>query len=219
MPCNPIVLGALADGELRGLSAWRMRRHLAHCPSCQKEMAELEALSAELKGVSPLPQPLRKPIRRPLGLIRPAFATLALASVAAFLMVRAPVSESPPPMQATPKTSPEITPQAPVKPPSKPSAAQPTQVTQESLPKTPRKRIVRRVARRKTRTYHRPLAVAKALPTKVQDPEQVIIVASAITLPKPVTIVLNDKDDEGGTIHIESTIPAAYVVALQKETK
>jgi hypothetical protein len=78
---------------------------------------------------------------------------------------------------------------------------------------------VHKVARRKSKTYRRGVVVAKAVLPKAQEPEQMIIVASEITPPRPVTVVFNDKDDEGGTIHIESTIPAAYVVAMQKETK
>jgi hypothetical protein len=208
---------SLVDGELRGWQVGRVRRHVARCANCQQELAELEALNKQLRSATPLPA--RKPVRRPMGLVRPAFATLALASVAVFLVAR--VSE---PEAVPTKPGPESPPPRgyPIPPPAKraePAPRSPSVASAQPRVKTQRKRIVHRVARRKSKTYQRPLAVAKIAPTKTQDPEQVIIIASAVVLPDPVTIVLNDRDDEGGTIHIESTIPAAYVVAMQKETK
>jgi hypothetical protein len=214
MPCNLPLLGALADGALRGFSAWRVRRHVADCTSCQQELSELEALRATLKSCSPLPN--RKPIHRPLGIIRPAVATLALASVSAFLVARIPVSETLP-MKPGPE-SPRL-----ILPPAKRVESAPSFLSVASTQRrrrTPRKRVVRRVARQKAKTSRRTVSVAKSVPRQptVQETEQVIIVASEIIPPKPVTVVLYDHDDEGGTIHIESTIPAAYLVALQKET-
>ena len=45
-PCERIEshLSALADGELRPLEAIAMRRHLAACPSCERELEALESL-------------------------------------------------------------------------------------------------------------------------------------------------------------------------------
>src|SRR5579871_6784531 len=38
----------LAAGELKPLAAWRLRRHLAHCPECTREYDETRALWADL---------------------------------------------------------------------------------------------------------------------------------------------------------------------------
>ena len=207
MPCNPILLGAFADGELRGVRAWQLRRHLAHCPVCQQEMAELEALSAELKSISPLSLPSRQPVSRPIGLVRPAFATLALASVAAFCLAPrpTPAPESLPQVVDVPVKAPIVAPQTPR------VLSQPKQVALHTGKASLRSR---RVALRPKRASRRTAKVRRYFEAA---PEQIIVVASRPTPPQPVTVVLNDKDDEGGTIHIESTIPAAYVVALQKE--
>lgn len=205
MRCNSILLGAFADGELRGVRAWQLRRHLAHCPICQQELAELEALATGLKSISPLP--LRQPVRRPIGLVQPAFATLALASVTAFCLAPrpTPTPEVPPQVVDVAVQTPILTSHAPkiLSPP------QQVALQAEKVALRPR-----RVALRHKRVSRRTAKVRRRFEAA---PEQIIVVAARPTPPKPVTVVLNDKDDEGGTIHIESTIPAAYVVALQKE--
>lgn len=207
MPCNPILLGAFADGELHGVRAWQLRRHLAHCPICQQEMAELEALSAELKSISPLSLPSRQPVSRPIGLVRPAFATLALASVATLCLAPhpTPTPEVPPQVVEGPVQTPIVALPAPK------ALLRPQQVARQTEKAALRPR---RVALRHKRVSRRTAKIRRRFEAA---PEQIIVVASRPTPPQPVTVVLNDKDDQGGTIHIESTIPAAYVVALQKE--
>ena len=200
MHCNPRLLGAWADGALHGLPAWRVGRHLAHCSTCQNELVALKTLNTALKNVSPLP--LRQPIRRPIGLIRPVFATLALACVPGFLMLHASESELPGQASDPPRVS--LVQRAVPEKGTRKVASEHLRSTQGTPPaetRRPRRRIARHQSRLKP------------------EPEQVIVVATTLPPPKPVTVVLDDKDDEGGTIHIESTIPAAYVVALQKETK
>lgn len=207
MRCNSILLGALADGELRGVRAWQLRRHLAHCPVCQQEMAALETLSAELKSISPLPIPSRQPVSRPIGLVRPAFATLALASVAAFCLTPHPTPTPESLLQVV-----DVAVQTPIVAQDAPKTLSPPQ--QVALQTEKAALRPRRVALRHKRVSRRTAKIRRRFEAA---PEQIIVVASRPTPPQPVTVVLNDKDDEGGSIHIESTIPAAYVVALQKE--
>lgn len=208
MRCSPVLLGALADGELRGWRAWSLRRHLAHCPACQQELTALEGLGQSLRTVSPLPT--RKPIRRPIGIVRPAAATLALAGVAGALCLRLPGPSEPRSVAVAPH---ESAPLLPV-PPPRPKA---TQEAVSAPPPVSRKARPTRLRLARRKQHHRPLAVAKATPRPKPEQEQIIVVATALPSPKPVTVVLNDSDSDGGTIHIESTIPAAYVVAMQKE--
>ena len=206
MRCSPVLLGALADGELRGLRAWRVRLHLAHCPTCQQELTALEGLNQTLVQVSPLPA--RKPIPRPIGAVRPALAALAMACTVAALVVRMPA-----PLET--KLPPE-TPR-PVSVPVRPSPPPPRQVALVPPPAAVAK--VSSSAPRHTRRkrYRRPIAVAKATPQPKPETEQIIVIATVMPPPEPVVVVLDNNDDDGGTIHIESTIPAAYVVAMQKE--
>jgi Putative zinc-finger len=220
MRCNPALLGALTDNELHGWRAWRVRRHLAHCPTCQQELATLESLGQTLHAASPLPT--RKPIRRPIGIVRPVAATLATACAAALLVARLPEpleteprretetrQESTPPVRVSPS---HATPQPHLKTPMTPPSVSPR------AGGSPRTQVSRRqVAQRKRHRKHVP--VAKAMPQPTHETEQIIVVATIMSPPKPVTVVLDNTDDDGGTIHIESTIPAAYVVAMQKETK
>ncbi|MBB6049501.1 anti-sigma factor family protein [Armatimonas rosea] len=206
MRCSPVLVGALADGELRGWRAWRVRRHLAHCPACQQELTALEGLNQTLGQVSPLPA--RQPIPRPIGTVRPTLAALALACTAAALVVRLQV-----PLEAE---LPQETPR-PVAVPVRPSPPSPRQVAlvppHAVVSKMPSS-APRHVRRKR---YRRPIAVAKATPPPKPETEQIIVIATVMPPPEPVTVVLDNNDDDGGTIHIESTIPAAYVVAMQKE--
>jgi hypothetical protein len=48
-------LPAYYDGELKGRKLERVQAHLEHCPECQAELAQLEALSAVLHS-DPLPE-------------------------------------------------------------------------------------------------------------------------------------------------------------------
>ena len=48
-------LNAYHDGELHGRRLARVEEHLAHCPECQRALAELESLSALLQA-DPLPK-------------------------------------------------------------------------------------------------------------------------------------------------------------------
>lgn len=205
MRCSPVLLGALADGELRGWRAWRVRRHLAHCPACQQEFTALEDLNQTLGQVSPLPA--HRPIPRPIGAIRPTLAVLAMASTAALVMrLQAPLEAELP--QETPR---------PVAVPVRPSPPSPRQVALAPPPAAVAKvpSSAPRHVRRKR--YRRPIAVAKATPQPKPETEQIIVIATVMPPPEPVTVVLDNNDEDGGTIHIESTIPAAYVVAMQKE--
>ena len=129
MRCNPAHLSAFVDSELRGVQAWRLRRHLAHCPTCQAELAELTALAGLVGAASPLPA--RPPIRRPIGLVRPAAALLAATCAVGFLMQSRPEPTPPAPLfvaQAPPPEPVKLTePTKPVKSatPTKPAERRP----------------------------------------------------------------------------------------------
>ena len=209
MSCNLMALEALVDGELRGWQAGRVQRHVARCANCQYELAALEALNTQLRSVTPLPA--RKPVRRPMGLVRPLVATLALTCTTAFWIATRPFSIPEKPLRVAEKTF---------------------HHTEEARRNTEKPhRIENPVIRhKKRRILHAPVRVAMrprhVLHTKPHKPlvpkpaleEQVIVVVSTRPTPKAVTVVLDNQDDDGGTIHIESTIPAAYIAAMQKES-
>jgi anti-sigma factor RsiW len=230
MSCNVRALEALVDGELHGWQVGRVRRHVARCANCQQELAELEALNKQLRSATPLPA--RKPVRRPMGLVRPAFATLALAGTTVLWIATRPLSTPEKPRTAVEQAF-RIT-ERPFHDTEEPRRAteEPRRDTEEPRRDTnatiPYKNLV--IRHKKRRILHAPVRVAvrprHILHTKPHKPRvtepapegQVIVVASTRPTPKAVTVVLNDRDDEGGTIHIESTIPAAYMAAMQKES-
>ncbi len=47
------LLNPLADGELTWLKAWRVRRHLARCPSCAWQLEEIGALRSAMRTSLP----------------------------------------------------------------------------------------------------------------------------------------------------------------------
>ena len=51
------LLEAFADGELGWGTAWRVRRHLAACPACTSELAELQQLAAHVRAWRDVPAP------------------------------------------------------------------------------------------------------------------------------------------------------------------
>ncbi len=84
MSCKQIpfaILMRLADGELRGLKALTVRRHLKHCPDCRQTLAELGRVDTLLKSTDYFPTETRQkalPLR-PIGLV----SGVALAAGAA----------------------------------------------------------------------------------------------------------------------------------------
>src|SRR5579871_1470207 len=60
MRCEQTLLEikAYADGELRGLQRWRVRRHLTHCPDCAAQLAGLQRLHSLLLAADVAPQAL-----------------------------------------------------------------------------------------------------------------------------------------------------------------
>jgi hypothetical protein len=222
MHCSPVLLGALADGELWGLRAWRVRRHVATCSVCQQELAALQALNATVRHLAPLST--RRPILRPIGLPRPVAAALAMAGAAGFLVLRLPTPRPELRMPDRPRVSDSLVEHrvARADTPKKWESQERLTVSVPvalAEPRRPRPRTTRRKIRRTHRPSQRALTSAVPPQKSVKpEPEQVIIIATVLPPPEPVTVVLDDKDDEGGTIHIESTIPAAYVIALQKES-
>lgn len=59
MTCDQMqpLLEAFADGELGWGTGWRVRRHLAACPACASELAELRQLSARVRAWRDVPAP------------------------------------------------------------------------------------------------------------------------------------------------------------------
>jgi anti-sigma factor RsiW len=59
MDCEQVeeLLSALADGELTGAAAWRLRRHVRTCARCTAELAALEETRAAVRRRSPSPAP------------------------------------------------------------------------------------------------------------------------------------------------------------------
>lgn len=198
MRCDDVQkkLSALIDQELSGWQRQRLERHLAQCGACQQEHAALLALEARLRGAGPLPRPAeRRPVLRPIGVVRPALALAACAlglwhvwpqpskTVDSTVVAQAKATPLPiPSATPAPFTKPHVSP-APVRP-------QPRRL---------------RVAKRHHRRRPQPVAL----------PEQVVIVVLTPPQPKALTLVHDSQDGEGGTIHIESTIPPAFVAAMQ----
>ena len=58
---NAEKLSALADGELTGWTAWRLRRHIAACPSCAEELVGWQRMNAALRAVDTVPTAVRSP--------------------------------------------------------------------------------------------------------------------------------------------------------------
>lgn len=67
------LLTDLAAGELGGLAAWRVRRHLAHCSECAREWEQVQALWRELKvtATADLPPTPVWPARKPVNALPP----------------------------------------------------------------------------------------------------------------------------------------------------
>jgi len=189
MRCEKIQpwLSAVVDEEEIGVWGWVVRRHVAHCPTCREELAALRALEARLVAVSPV---TRRPILRPMGLARPLLAVGALAGVAGYFFWPVP---QPKPAVTVALASPAPTPT--------PSPSTKPRLAPKPVPPVRRLKVARRPSRR---VRHR-----------VTASEQVVIVAKAPPTAKPLTLIHDSHDDDGGTIHIETTIPAAYVAAMQ----
>jgi len=97
MTCDqmPPLLEAFTDGELGWEMTWRVRRHLATCPACASELAEVRQLTARVRAWRDVPAPARLRSRLTAALpsappasvpLRPALARRAavgLAGVAA----------------------------------------------------------------------------------------------------------------------------------------
>src|SRR5437867_11286859 len=47
---------ALLDGELGGLAVWSVRRHVARCGDCARELVPLRNLNGRLKSLDVLPR-------------------------------------------------------------------------------------------------------------------------------------------------------------------
>lgn len=189
MRCEKIQpwLSAVVDEEEIGVWGWVVSRHVAHCPACREELAALRALEARLVAVSPV---TRRPILRPMGLARPLLVVGALAAGAGYFFWQPSNPERPVTVAlASPRPAPTPAPS------TKPRLA----------PKTVPPVLRLKVARRHSRRVRRPVPAS----------EQVVVVAKAPPLAKPLTLVHDSRDDDGGTIHIETTIPAAYVAAMQ----
>ncbi len=92
-PCDRIEshLSALADGELRPLEAIALRRHLAACPSCQRELESLESLKLTLHLAASDDQPTPGMMRRWEGAVRDHATTGAAAPAARSSRVWLPV--------------------------------------------------------------------------------------------------------------------------------
>lgn len=50
MTCDLKQLDLMADGELRPWNAWRLRRHIAHCPTCAAELAAVQHLTQRARA-------------------------------------------------------------------------------------------------------------------------------------------------------------------------
>ena len=187
-------LSALIDRELYGWQRQRLEHHLGRCAACRRERDALQALEVRLVLAAPLPRPTkeRRPVLRPIGVVRPM---MALAACAVGLWVAWPL----------PRTN-LIVAQAMATPIPIPSPTPPASVKPHHVPGTMRAHPLRlRVPKRHHRRRSRPAAL----------PEQVVIVVLTPSEPKSLTLVHDSQDDDGGTIHIESTIPPAYVAAMQ----
>ncbi len=92
------LLEAFADEELGWWAAWRVRRHLAACPACASEVAELQRLTARIRAWRDVPAPAHlqsqiaaalppaPPVsapRRPIAARRAAVGLAGLAAAAA----------------------------------------------------------------------------------------------------------------------------------------
>lgn len=190
MRCEKIQpwLSAVVDEEEIGVWGWVVRRHVAHCPACREELRALRALEVRLVAVSPI---TRRPILRPMGLARPLLAVGALAAAGAGVFLWQPPKSEHPVTVALASPVPKATPSPSTKPRLAPKPVPPV--------------LRLKVARHHPRRVRRPATVA----------EQVVIVAKAPPTAKPLTLVHDSREDDGGTIHLETTIPAAYVAAMQ----
>jgi anti-sigma factor RsiW len=104
-------LPALVDGQLGAIAAWRLKRHLSHCPGCRNKLEAVKGVLEEVRGVRapargerfwenfnkqvvaslpPGPQPQTR--RRPTLRLVPAFATAA-AALLAVLVLRWPAEK------------------------------------------------------------------------------------------------------------------------------
>lgn len=98
MSCKKVPyahLMRLADGELRGLKALTLRRHLKHCPDCTQTLSELGRVDTLLQSTDHFPTETRQkalPLR-PIGLV----SGVALAAGAAlfFAMPGGPLQPIP----------------------------------------------------------------------------------------------------------------------------
>ena len=53
-------LNALADGEFPPWAAWRLRRHLAHCPACASELVAISQLTRRVRAWRDVPAPVEQ---------------------------------------------------------------------------------------------------------------------------------------------------------------
>jgi anti-sigma factor RsiW len=91
--CDPLKLSAFHDGELPADQAVAVEAHVAHCPTCASELAQLRAMSRRLAtlGQGPLPAAVFTRLRNPTSyrtqrlIYRSAWA-LSASSVAAMLL-------------------------------------------------------------------------------------------------------------------------------------
>jgi len=78
MTCDQMqpLLEAFADRELGWGTAWRVRHHLAACPACMAELAELQRLTARVRAWRDMPAPagLQSQIAAALPSVPPASA-------------------------------------------------------------------------------------------------------------------------------------------------
>jgi hypothetical protein len=231
MSCEKIALElmALSDGELSGVAAWRVRQHVKRCSVCAAMLAEYKQLDSTLADLSPLFKrlPLKKPLRVAwtFGSVALATTAIAIGAVSFFqrpaLISSASVPASPEPQRlvATYEDSnskPQTDPKPSKIPPQIKTALNRASVLVEPSPHR-RRRLPRRVRRRVLVSKSKPLVRQLiALPV----PEEISLVASEVTIARPITTVSRETDADGGTMVIQSTIPAAYVQAGQNsETK
>ena len=71
MTCDRVDLSAFVDGELPPQQALEVERHLASCPACAAEIADLRALAAALAVPEP-PPPRERAVEAAVSLARAA---------------------------------------------------------------------------------------------------------------------------------------------------
>lgn len=70
MPCDFAVLQAFLDGELNEKDAGAVRRHLAACPACRRELSRLKLLWLELEQDEETEVPAELPFIRQQAIAR-----------------------------------------------------------------------------------------------------------------------------------------------------